>query len=434
MLVFTSAIVTLLDAFSKTPSHVNPDFMSWDSILNYLLAPKTKLFQRLRQIPQLIDEDKVLPAHLYKLKVTLIEVSFEPKQHSNKTSLLLKDLIECVVHYYEAKRGMLDKRRRNPEENSQSNQNKSEFIENALEIESAPLFSPASSKGDTSETRDSAKKDTPSKNDQEDQVEIVDSETNQEIQSARVNSELEMRRPGSFVNSFSLKQTLRNLNMLDHEETRPLNKAPEAQSRLHKLRAKYSSNTKGAQQQPPSARRGNDMSSSKSTSNLTSSMVTPSNETSALSNKNPSFVQPAERISKRRPSQQAMTTLSKPKTATKANARTPAKGVNSSAYSTGTYPYFMKSSPASENPLSSAHSQKSSENMSTSCSVKDKPANYASVTPSIGDEVPIVQAPISLKREPKPSLKKTSGIRTPLRLHRSGAVSATPAQKAQNMD
>ena len=166
--------------------------------------------------------------------------------------------------------------------------------------------------------------------------------------------------------------------MLDHEETRPLNKAPEAQSRLHKLRAKYSSNTKGAQQQPPSARRGNDMSSSKSTSNLTSSMVTPSNETSALSNKNPSFVQPAERISKRRPSQQAMTTLSKPKTATKANARTPAKGVNSSAYSTGTYPYFMKSSPASENPLSSAHSQKSSENMSTSCSVKDKPANYAS--------------------------------------------------------
>lgn len=297
MLVFTSALVTLLDAFSKNLSYVNPDFMSWESILSYLLAPKTRLFQRLRQIPQLIDEDKVLPAYLYKLKVTLIEVSFEPKQHSNKTSLLLKDLVECVVHYYEAKRGMLDKRRRNPEDDGLNKMgspqlNKNEYIENALELESAPLFSPASSKGDTSETRDSAKKDTPIKTDQEDQIEMIDYETNQEIQSARVNSDLGMRRPGSFVNSFSLKQTLRNLNMLDQEETRPLSKPTEPQTRLHKLRAKYSSNAKAAQQQPPSARRGNDMSTSKSTSNLTSSMVTPSNEASTISipSKSPSFV------------------------------------------------------------------------------------------------------------------------------------------------
>lgn len=125
--------------------------------------------------------------------------------------------------------------------------------------------------------------------------------------------------------------------------------------------------------------------------------------------------------------------LAKPKAVPKASARTPGKAVNSSAFSTGTYPYFMKSSAPSENPLSSAQSQKSSE-MSTSCSVKDKAANYSSVTPSIGEEIPIVHAPVSVKREPKPSFKKTSGIRTPLRSHRSGATSATPAQKAQNMD
>ena len=132
--------------------------MSWESILSYLLAPKTKLFQRLKTIPQQIDLDQVLPAYLYKLKVTLIESAFDSKPLSNRSALLFKDLVEAVVHYYEAKRGTLDRRRREPGEEEprmgSPEFNKNEYIENALEIESAGVLSPASSKGNASETHE----------------------------------------------------------------------------------------------------------------------------------------------------------------------------------------------------------------------------------------------------------------------------------------